>query len=163
MQSDEQIQREWESLDNDDIKQICNILSKHETKIQEYLINCVAALCDVPTDEMMTSTSNVSCVHARWFFWYTYRYMTNEPFAKIAERTNKNYGRLYSIPTVANGVNKISEMIASNGIWNKRWVLIKRIIKQRNTSEINGQIDNNRVVINVPKDMKTKVSVNFNE
>ena len=47
MESDEKIRKDWESLDNADVDEVCRMLRQHERRIQDYLIDCVASMCDV--------------------------------------------------------------------------------------------------------------------
>lgn len=155
----EKIKHDWESIDNADIDEVCRLLRLHETRIQDYLVDCVASICDVEKTDMMTNASKLNTIHARWLFWYAYRYMTNEPFIRISEITLR-YGKRFTEQSISNSVNKMGNMIAKETTWAKRWVLIKRIIKLRNSDQTNFGLDDNlSVTINHPKNIQVKLNV----
>lgn len=156
---DERIRQDWETLDNADIEEVCRLLRMHETRIQDYLVDCVAAICNVDKTDMMTNTSRLTIIHARWLFWYAYRYMTNESFIRVAEVTQR-YGKKFTEQSISNSVNKMGNMIAKETTWAKRWVLVKRIIKLRNSEQKNVVLDDDlSVTINHPKNIKVKLNV----
>lgn len=157
--SDEKIKNDWEILDNSDIEEVCRLLRLHETRIQDYLIDCVASICNVDKLDMMTNTSKLNIIHARWLFWYAYRYMTNESFVRMSEVTLR-YGKKFTEQSISNSVNKMGNMIAKETTWAKRWVLIRRIIKLRNSDKTNAILgDNLSVTINHPKNIQVKLNV----
>lgn len=160
MTSDEEkIRHDWELLDNADVDEVCHLLRLHEQRIQDYLVDCVAAICDVDKFDMMTNTSKLNTIHARWLFWYAYRYMTNESFVHIAEVTLR-YGKKFTEQSISNSVNKMGNMVAQETIWTKRWIIIKRIIKLRDQNDNNGNFDAmKQVVITHPKDVEVKLKV----
>jgi len=151
--NNEQARDDWQQLDNHDIEEICNMLCTHEIRIQDYLIYCVASLCNTDAKEMMTSVSRVSTIHARWLFWYAYRYMTHEPFVRISEITYR-YGRLFTEQSISNSVNKMGNMITRETTWENRWRIIKRIIKAR---EENMQPPSVPITITIPKNVELTI------
>lgn len=154
---DEKIKHDWELLDNADIDEVCNLLRLHETRIQDYLVDCVAALCDVDKFDMMKNTSKLNTIHARWLFWYAFRYMSNDSFVHIAEITER-YGKKFTEQSISNSVNKMGNMIAQETVWTKRWVLIKRIIKLRDQSDNkDGNPQTISIVVHHPKDVEVKL------
>lgn len=159
IKSDETIKQEWSELDNADIEQICELLKTHECRIQDYLVDCVASLCNVDKCDMMTNVSTLNILHSRWLFWYAYRYMTNEPFVRIKEITQR-YGRTFTEQSISNSVNKMGTMIASETIWTKRWVIIRRIIKLRDeTNKDNESQKTISVVVHHPKNVEVKLKM----
>lgn len=166
--SNEEIKQDWERLDDDLVTTICGLLNQYEYKAQDYLADWVASLCDVDKRIMLTASDKSDMAHARWFFWYAYRYMTNESYDKIAEMTKHN-GYQFTSRGVISGVNKMSMMIANEPMWTKRWVIIKRIIKQRFVGLENSEKSDStaaydgKVVVNVPKELKNKVKILFND
>ena len=156
MNSDEKIIDDWNTLDNADIDEICSLLRLHEHRIQDYLVDCVAATCGVDKSDMMTNVSDINTIHSRWLFWYAYRYMTKESFVRISEITQR-YGRKFTEQSISNSVNKMGNMIANETIWTKRWVIIKRIIKLRDKVAKNDLQDVIKVVVHHPKNVEVKL------
>lgn len=128
MKTDEQIKDELKRIDTHVIQSVCNILRQYNKETRDYLADVVAAVCDVTLEDLMTDTKHLHNSHARWFFWYAYRYMTNESYSSIAKRTSS--WRKFTESCVGICVGKMSMMIDNEPIWKKRWVIVKRIIKQ---------------------------------
>jgi hypothetical protein len=143
-------------IDNAYIDEVCRLLRLHETNIQEYMVDCVASICDVDKLDMMTNVSNLNTIHSRWLFWYAYRYMTNEPFIRISNITLR-YGKKFTEQSIANCVNKMGNMIASETIWTKRWAIIRRIIKLRDKTAKSDLQDVIKVVVHHPKNVEIKL------
>jgi hypothetical protein len=158
--NDEQIKDDWAVLDSINIEQACNYLRNHEQDIQRYLINLVAALCDVDVRDMLGDNDIVYNAHARWLFWYAYRYMTSESYEKIAKDTAYN-GRPFHLRTIQSGVNKMAMMIAQEDIWQRRWKIIKRIIKLRDKRD--EEKTDNTIIIQVPRDLRNKINITIKE
>ena len=156
MDSEEKIKSDWNLLDNADIDEVCSLLRIHEQRIQDYLIDCVAATCNVDKLDMMTNVSNLTLIHSRWLFWYAYRYMTNEPFVRISDVTLR-YGKKFTEQSISNSVNKMGNMIANETIWTKRWLIIKRIIRLRNETAKNNLQETIKVVVHHPKNVEIKL------
>lgn len=157
MDSEEKIKQDWATLENNCIEQVCELLRCHEIRIQDYLADCVAAICGIDKSDMMTNVSKMSVVHSRWLFWYAYRYMSNEPFIRIAEITHR-YGRRFTEQSISCSVNKMGNMIANETIWTKRWVIIRRIIKIREEIPSNGQ-ETIMVTVHHPKNVEVKLKM----
>ena len=159
MINDEVVKKEWENIDNSDIGIVCDLLKKHERRIPDYLADCVASICDVDKTKMMIEQKNANTTHARWLFWYAYRYMSHDAFIQIKEIT-KRYGKEYTEQSIALSVNKMRDMIANETIWTKRWLLIKRIIKLRDVDNTQANTNNNAdVVVTYPKHIKVKLNI----
>lgn len=156
MDSDAKIIDDWNKLDNADIDEICSLLRLHEHRIQDYLVDCVAATCGVDKNDMMTNVSDINTIHSRWLFWYAYRYMTKESFVRISKITQR-YGRKFTEQSISNSVNKMGNMIANETIWTKRWVIIRRIIKLRDETAKNDLQDVVKVVVHHPKNVEIKL------
>lgn len=155
--SDEEIKRDWSELDHSDIDMVCDILRGHEAKIQEYLAEIVSSLCEENANEMMTDSTKVKTIHARWLFWYAYRYMTNETYNAISEITLRRWGKKYTEPGISHSVNQMGGMIDSNSIWTKRWNILKRIIKLRDTDVKEKNVG--RVIIQTPLELKDFIKI----
>lgn len=159
MANDEKIKHDWNLLDNADIDEICHLLRLHEHRIQDYLVDIVSATCDVDKFEMMKDTGHLNNIHARWLFWYAYRYMTNDPFVKIATLTER-YGKRFTEQSISNSVNKMGNMITQETIWTKRWTIIRRIIKLRDESKAKDENQIIKVTVVHPKGVDVKLQLN---
>ena len=152
-------------IDNNGATELQGSQDYHIGKIIEHLRMCeqttkdnladfISALCNVPKEEMLSNTHVVYCAHARYLYWYAFRYMTNESYENIAIQCGKD-GHRYTQSAIATGVNKMSTMIETEPLWNKRWVVVKKIIKSKSQD---NAIDNT-IVIQVPKDLKGKINI----
>lgn len=155
MGKDEKIIQDWEMIDNAYIDEVCRLLRLHETNIQEYMVDCVASICDVEKLDMMTNVSNLNTIHSRWLFWYAYRYMTKDSFSHISHITLR-YGKKFTEQSVSSSVNKMGNMIDNDTIWAKRWAIIKRIIKLRD-STLSDENQNAVVIVQYPKNVEIKL------
>ena len=155
MGKDEKIIQDWEMIDNAYIDEVCRLLRLHETNIQEYMVDCVASICDVDKLDMMTNVSNLNTIHSRWLFWYAYRYMTKDSFSHISHITLR-YGKKFTEQSVSSSVNKMGNMIDNDTIWAKRWAIIKRIIKLRD-STLSDENQNSVVIVQYPKNVEIKL------
>ena len=155
MGKDEKIIQDWEMIDNAYIDEVCRLLRLHETNIQEYMVDCVASICDVDKLDMMTNVINLNTIHSRWLFWYAYRYMTKDSFSHISHITLR-YGKKFTEQSVSSSVNKMGNMIDNDTIWAKRWAIIKRIIKLRD-STLSDENQNAVVIVQYPKNVEIKL------
>lgn len=140
---------------------ICNLLKESEISIQDNLSLFVAAQCDIDHTEMMNDTSKYYAAQCRWLYWYAYRYMTNEPYTKMAKRLGKT-GRMFSSSGIQSGVNKMAQMVTQDTVWRKRWILIKHLIKTSNENAVStiSQFkpqSSVKVVVAHPKDVEVNV------
>lgn len=140
--------------DKQTLDSICDLLRGYESKIQYWLAYFVSSLCNVEIDKMLTDCNTLSVAQSRWFFWYAYRRMTNETYEKIANVSSQYYGKFFTTATVANGITKMAQMIECEPIWTKRWVIIKRIIKQYRENLIENE---EPIKIVVPKNAKVEL------
>lgn len=132
-----------------------------EVSVQEYLAELVASVCDVTVNKMFEATDIVYLAHARWFYWYCYRYMTSESYDKIASQ-DFHCGHRFNSRTVQNGVNKISAMIDNEPLWKLRWRNLKQIIKTYH-NEINGRDKTKTIIVQIPKELKGVVNIEIKE
>jgi hypothetical protein len=119
------------------------------------MVDCVASICDVDKLDMMTNVSNLNTIHSRWLFWYAYRYMTKDSFSHISHITLR-YGKKFTEQSVSSSVNKMGNMIDNDTIWAKRWAIIKRIIKLRD-STLSDENQNAVVIVQYPKNVEIKL------
>ena len=153
---DEEIRDEWNSRNSSYLEKACMYLEKYEQNVQDYLADVVASLCNVVKDEMFEATDVVYLAHARWLYWYAYRYMTNESYDKIAQQSfHKKH--TFAQRTIQNGANKMAMMIEKEALWKKRWIILKRIIKLKD--EKNNESVDNTIVIQVPKGMRDNINI----
>lgn len=158
IKSDEQIKSDWEHLENDNIEKACEYLRRYEGDIEDYVAEIVASLCNVDVDKMLSDTSVAYLAQARWLYWYALRYMTNETYDKIAERTMHKTPYRFTPNGIGQSINKMSAMIVNEPIWTKRWIIIKRIIKLRDTV-VNEKSETKTVTMKIiaPKGVKLEL------
>lgn len=158
MSNDEDIKKEWERIENESIRKALEHLGSYEMDVRRHLAACVASLCNVDCDMMLTDTSKVYIAQSRWLYWFAYRYMTDETYKKIALHT-KDDGYEFTLRAVAKGITKMSEMVES-GIWKKRWVILKRIIKMFGETSVESSVKEKktiRMVVYKPADVEVKI------
>lgn len=159
MKSDETIISEWQEMDS--IDKILSALRHHELDMQEYLADTVAALCNVRKETMLGGSEKAYIAQARWLFWYAYRYMTGETLEKIANMTLLNGGHKFTTCGIGQSINKMTILISSDPLWEKRWNIIKRIIKLRDAKQEEPQ--DTTIVVRVPKGLKEKIKFEIKE
>lgn len=158
--SDEQIRHEIEQSDNLSIDKAIQLLRTHEQGIRERLADCAAALCGVDTDEMMHVQGKTRLAHARWLYWYAYRYMTNDSFEKIASLTNQR-GHKFTSHAVMYATRKMAVMVENEPMWKKRWTIIRKFIKIQMESCCEN-VDNT-ITINIPKHLRDKINIQIKD
>ena len=131
MKNDEQIKNDWQRLETENIEKACDLLRQHESRIEDYMADIVASLCNVDCAAMLTNSSVAYLAQARWLYWYAIRYMTNETYDKIAMRTTAKSGCKFTPNGIGQSINKMALLVAQEPIWVKRWTIIKHIIKLR--------------------------------
>lgn len=158
IKSDEQIKSDWEHLENDNVEKACEYLRRYEGDIEDYVAEIVASLCNVDVDKMLSDTSVAYLAQARWLYWYALRYMTNETYDKIAERTMCKTPYRFTPNGIGQSINKMSAMIVNEPIWTKRWIILKRIIKLRDTViKEKGDMETVTMKIIAPKGVKVEL------
>ena len=158
MKSDNEVIQDWTRIETANVERACELLNGYEYEIEKYLSHIIASLCDVDVEKMLTDTSVAYLAQARWLYWYAVRYMTNETYEKIAERTNSKSGYKFTPNGIGQSINKMSALIVNEPIWNKRWTIIKRIIKLRE-SALNKTTTDDSVTIRIvaPSDIKLNI------
>lgn len=157
--SEDKIKKEWDSVDSENLEQALRHLKKCEIAVREYLADVVASLCGVSTKEMMSNSNAAHISQPRWLYWYAYRYMTGESYTKMSNVLNFDT-KGFTTNGIRVGVEKMSTMIDTELIWNKRWTIVKKIIKLRGQDKEN--VDNT-IVVQVPKSLKGKVNITIKE
>ena len=158
IKSDEQIKSDWEHLENDNVEKACEYLRRYEGDIEDYVAEIVASLCNVDVDKMLSDTSVAYLAQARWLYWYALRYMTNETYDKIAERTTRKSEYRFTPNGIGQSINKMSAMIVNEPMWTKRWIILKRIIKLRETViKEKGEMETVTMKIIAPKGVKVEL------
>lgn len=160
---DEQALNELREIENGNIGKVLELLSGHEGEILANIAKIVASLCDIDCDTMMGSSTKYYSAQCRWLFWYTYRYMTNEPYNKMSKRIGK-HGHEYTPSALTIGVNKMAQMVETDTIWKKRWIILKSIIKSYDGATLSplnscNDIQPVKVVITKHKNVEVKVEI----
>ena len=154
--NEEQLTTTIDDFERNAIKTICETLQGYEATIHRHLADFVAALCNVEKEKMFADCNQADVSQARWLFWFAYRYMTNETYAKIGDMTSANYGKRFTKQGVAASVNKMAALIEQEPVWKKRWSIIKRIIKAQHTL-IDEEAQEHPIRIVVPKNVKVEL------
>ena len=158
MKNDEQIKNDWQRLETENIEKACDLLRQHESRIEDYMADIVASLCNVDCAEMLTNSSVAYLAQARWLYWYAIRYMTNETYDKIAMRTTAISGCKFTPNGIGQSINKMALLVAQEPIWVKRWTIIKHIIKLRDTViKEKGDMETLTMKIIAPKGVKVEL------
>ena len=153
--TEEEIKQNLEENERITMNCVCDTLSSYGGRIRLYLADFIASLCNVEKEKMFSTCNNLDVAQARWLFWYAYRYMTNETYEKIGKLSGDLYGKTFTKVGVAASVNKMYELIENGGIWRKRWLIVKRIIKISNT--LIEEQENQPIRIVVPKDANVEL------
>lgn len=143
------------AIEQKNVSQACDCLRGYEQEIGNHLAHFVASLCDIDIEDMFSNMKNNYYSQARWLYWYALRYMTDETYDKIATRTIYN-GHKFTLRAVAKGIDKMGKMVYENGIWRKRWIILKKIIKM-----YNGDDEQDVIKVVITKPANTKVEVEF--
>ena len=158
MKTNEQIKNDWQRLETENIEKACDLLRQHESRIEDYMADIVASLCNVDCAEMLTNSSVAYLAQARWLYWYAIRYMTNETYDKIAIRTTAKSGCKFTPNGIGQSINKMALLVAQEPIWVKRWTIIKHIIKLRDTViKEKGDMETLTMKIIAPKGVKVEL------
>ena len=158
MKNDEQIKNDWQRLETENIEKACDLLRQHESRIEDYMADIVASLCNVDCAAMLTNSSVAYLAQARWLYWYAIRYMTNETYDKIAMRTTAKSGCKFTPNGIGQSINKMALLVAQEPIWIKRWTIIKHIIKLRDTViKEKGDMETLTMKIIAPKGVKVEL------
>lgn len=138
MKSEEKIKSELMSIHDATIETACGLLRKYEYDIQDYLLHFVASICDVDAQDIFSVHDKIYISQVRWFFWHAYRYMTNETYEKISVITKKRFGYEVTPSGIGISINKMAGLISSESLWTKRWIVVRRIIKMHNETDISA-------------------------
>lgn len=158
MKTNEQIKNDWQRLETENIEKACDLLRQHESRIEDYMADIVASLCNVDCAEMLTNSSVAYLAQARWLYWYAIRYMTNETYDKIAMRTTAKSGCKFTPNGIGQSINKMALLVAQEPIWVKRWTIIKHIIKLRDTVvKEKSEMETVTMKIIAPKGVKVEI------
>ena len=158
--TNDEIKSRWTEIDTRHIERACEHLRAFEGDVRCYIADFVAALCGVDKQEMFSASDVVYLAHARWLYWYTCRYATNESYDKIARHASGN-DHVFVQRTIQSGVNKMAMMIEREQLWNKRWLAIRRLLRLRDDDTAKEK--NNTIVINVPKELMKDVKIEIKE
>lgn len=126
MRNIEEVVNNVKGIEDETIGLALKLIGDYGSQVVDFLAQIAAELCRVDVDDMLGDTRNIDNVRARWFYWYAYRYMTEESHEKIASTLSK--GRQFDRATIGQGISKIGMLIGDECIWRRRWVAMKKII-----------------------------------
>ena len=113
--------------DVDYVGQALDLLRKNGCDLERRMADFAAALCDVDATEMFKATDVVYLAHARWFYWFAYRYMTGESYDKMARQQFGSHA--FSALTIKKGESLMAMMIDNDVRGKKRWNIMRAVIK----------------------------------
>jgi hypothetical protein len=152
--TEEQIKEELLKNERDTMQCVCDSLRMYGENIKAYLAEFIASLCNIDKELMFSSSCEHYVVQARWLYFYAYRYMTNEPYRMIGI-IPKWLGKSYTKGCVAKSINAMYLLIEQQPIWRKRWLIVKRIIKESNGSLSEPPV---QITITVPKNVEVTIN-----
>lgn len=158
MYGDEEIKKDWNSITDNIIEQVDTLLKGYQYNLLNNIVNHVASLCNVDPYDMLSVSDKAYISQSRWLLWYAWRYMTHEPYEKIAEHTSVE-GHVFNTRSVAAGVENIAKIIEQEKMWENRWCILRRIIKLWKSNDENSK-EGDTITINIPKDCDFKVKIN---
>ena len=127
MKNEQEILNDMESIESATVVEACRLIGEYNGSLKKYLVMFTAQLCDVEQEALLSESKNIDTVRARWLYWYAYRYMTGETHETIAKRNVTR--KRFSSQSVGNAIFNMAQLIAEDGIWTKRWFVLKKIIK----------------------------------
>lgn len=128
MISSEEAKTFFEEQEAELVTKVCDLLKGHEELVLNKMAEFVASACGVDKDMMLNDCDKLFVAQARWLYWYAIRYMTNDTYEKIAERTALQ-GHSFASSSIGLCINKMSQLIESNPLWEHRWAIIKNIAR----------------------------------
>lgn len=157
MYGDEEVKQTWDKIDDDVFQKINELLQNYQYNLLNNITNYVASLCNIDAYDMLSVSDKVYISQSRWLLWYAWRYITHEPYEKIAEHTCVE-GHVFNTRSVAAGIEKMAKIIEQEKIWEKRWNILKRIIKLWKSDDEKKQ--DNTITINIPKELDVQFKIN---
>ena len=142
----------------DACNEIDSILERFDYSPMTELARHVAKLCNIDTADIYSSRDKSNIAQARWLLWYAYRQATSETYEMITKRVEFN-GNDFCSRAVASGIEKMFYLITHEDIWQKRWMVLKKLIGKK-TVEKSGQ---NTLVVNIPPELKDKLNIQIIE
>lgn len=147
---EEQLKNKFKENEDNAILGICKILANYECNICEHIADLVSYSCNVKKERMFSDDRSWDSAQARGLFFYAYKYITNNTYDQISRMTNDVYGRKFTRECIRTSVIKMSELIEKQTIWNKRWSMLKAIIKSQMEYTKEPQVE---ITIKVPKNV----------
>lgn len=152
---EEQIKKEWQEIDDEIINGVCCLLQKYDFDLTNYIVHFVASVCNVEPIDLLIVSDKTYVSQSRWLLWYAIRYMTHESYERIGIKTSVE-GHQFKTRSVAAGIEKMAHIIETETIWQKRWSIIKKIIKIWKHKD---DTPNNEIIVNIPNNMDVKIKV----
>lgn len=149
------ILKSWRCIDDAVIRSITKKLSEYEYDLLNNLIYYVAAICNVDPIDMLSVNDKVHISQCRWLLWYAHRYMTHDSYEKISEKTSIE-GHRFKTRSIAAGIEKMSKMIAEDKNWEKKWNIIRHIIRLWKNDDLTKE-KKNQVIIIAPNNIEIKI------
>lgn len=156
--SKDEVKERMQQIGDETVNKACDLLRAYNRRCDEYLAEIVASVCDVNVEDLLCDTKHIRNSHARWLYWYAYRYMTRESYKTISERHSK-YKR-FTEGGVGISIARMNIMIDQEPIWKKRWLIIRNIL--RAIEDESMEYETTTLTLNVvpPKGIDVKINLN---
>lgn len=157
--NNDEIRDRMQAIGDETINKACDLLRGYNQKCNAFLAEIVASVCDISVQDLMCDTKHIQHSHARWLYWYAYRYMTNESYKTIAKK-HAPY-KVFTEGGIGISVARMNMMIDQVPIWKKRWLIVKNIIRAIQ-DDVNLNSDTTTLTLNVvpPKGIDVKINLN---
>ena len=155
MKTDAEVISDIQRIEADTIDKVCSLLRDYHSQTKDYIADITASLCGISKDDMLTDTRHIDVIRARWLYWYAYRYMFDVSYESIAKQSSN---RLFTTPCVGQAIAKMSLLVDTNTIWNKRWTILKSIIKiMLNGTDNAHEQQPTTITLKVPKNINVEL------
>jgi hypothetical protein len=168
--NDGKIRAEWNNLRSKTFAEIERVLRESEYDAKNFLAHFVAHICGIDHKDMFSENKSQPLTYARWFYWYSLRYMFNETYTQIAQRTTVFDGHTFTPQCVGTGITKMTKMISMEKKWKDKWLITKRFIdldKDPMSYHVNDFANpmpkRYKFMLNVPKGFKDKIDIEIKE
>lgn len=169
MKDNDSIKQEWKDLRNKSFREIEGVLRKYDYNSLTMLSSFVSSICDVETADLLTSSANIYISQCRALFWYAYRYMTQDSYERISNKTAID-GCRFSPDTVRKACEKMADLINVDPQWKGRWINVKRFIRLKE-DPLSYQVPDNvsvmpqkyKLMLHVPREIKDQIEIEIKE
>ena len=156
--SKDEVKARMQQIGDETVGKACDLLRDYNRRCNEYLAEIVASVCDVDVNDLLCDTRHIRNSHARWLYWYAYRYMTRESYKTISERHAKY--KKFTEGGVGISIARMNIMIDQEPIWKKRWLIIRNILRAIEDESMEQETTTLTLNVVPPKGIDVKINLN---